>query len=225
MKKVLYLGSKCSSRSDPKITHVPLIEVVPRDFSHFSIASKFADIDDYTHLILTSPNSANIFFNALNFFGISKKKIINKTFIAIGDETKKAIEKESQSPILVPKVATQEGVMDCLDLLECEKSYFFYPRSSIARPTLSFYLRVRKLRHQVCDLYDTRKKEGSELPDLTLFEEVVFSSPSVVQVFFELVENIPSSLKLTPIGPITHSALNRSLATLNDSLKGEKNYS
>lgn len=206
---LLYLGTDpVKYESDATVTHCKMIEIVPRKFDNFEIKHQIADILEYTHIIFTSKNAVNIFMDALHFYGYSKRCLQGKEYLVIGSSTASALKKIGISHMHLAKKETQEGVMDLLDLLDLENAYIFYPRSSRARPTLSYYLRVRQLRHQICDLYDTKAASLSELPVLNEFDEVVFTSPSTVEAFFESFSVIPPSLKLTAIGPITEESLN-----------------
>lgn len=211
MKKVLYLGTDPSHYVDEQaiIVHFPLIRILPRDFSEFKIQSQFEDLCEYTHFLLTSKHAVHIFIQALRAYGFSLESLLDKKFLAIGPSTAEALQFYGINHIQQSKNSTQEGMMDLLDQLECEQAYFFYPRSSKARPVLSYYLRVRKLRHQVCDLYDTLDQEGSLLPPLEKFDEIVFTSPSTVEAFCKLGMEIPEHITLKAIGPITKASLEK----------------
>lgn len=213
MKKVLYLGTdpKLFHEEGKDIYHCPLIEVKPRDINHFSINHQLEDFPSYTHLLLTSKHSVELLVEALMKVGFSLEILKEKTCIVIGESTSKTLESYGSFNTLKPSYATQEGMMDLLDTLDCEHGYFFYPRSSRARPALSYYLRVRKLRHQVCDLYDTHLKGKEFVPSLEAFDEVIFTSPSTVEAFFSNFCSLPSHLVLRAIGPITEASLRRHL--------------
>lgn len=210
MKKVLYLGTDPTlfKEEGKDIYHCPLIEVKPRDVEHFQIKHQLEDLPLYTHLLLTSKHAVHLLIEGLLKLGFSKEILDDKIFVAIGESTAKALQHYSLNVSLTPKLSTQEGMMDLLDTIDCEHAYFFYPRSSRARPTLSYYLRVRKLRHQVCDLYDTQMKGKEYLPSLETFDEVIFTSPSTVEAFFSNFCSLPSHLQIKAIGPITQQALN-----------------
>lgn len=205
---LLYLGTDPTKYvSDAIVTHCKMIEIVPRKFDSFDIKYQMEDLADYTHIIFTSKHAVNIFMEALHFYGYSKECLKKKEYLVIGSSTAKALQDAGINHMHVAAKETQEGVIDLLDILNLEQSYIFYPRSSRARPTLSYYLRIRQLRHQICDLYDTKAASLIDLPILSEFDEVVFTSPSIVEAFFEHFSVIPSSLKLTAIGPITKESL------------------
>lgn len=211
MKNVLYLGTDPSHYLDEAavVVHFPLIRITPRDFGEFKIQSQFEDLCEYTHFLLTSKHAVHIFIQALRAFGFSLDSVLRKQFFAIGTSTAEALRFYGIENILLPKESTQEGMMDLLDQHDCEQGYFFYPRSSKARPVLSYYLRVRKLRHQVCDLYDTLDQKGASLPPLEKFHEIIFTSPSTVEAFQKLNITIPSHIAIKAIGPITKASLDK----------------
>ncbi len=217
MKKVLYLGTDPSHYVDEQamIVHFPLIRILPKDFSEFKIQCQFEDLCQYTHFLLTSKHAVHVFVQALRAYGFALESIVDKHFLAIGPSTKEALEFYGIHHIQQPLFATQEGMMDLLDKLECERAYFFYPRSSKARPVLSYYLRVRKLRHQVCDLYDTLDHSGALLPPLEKFDEIVFTSPSTVEAFQKLQVTLPKNIIIKAIGPITKASLENYFENVN----------
>jgi uroporphyrinogen-III synthase len=210
MKKVLYLGTDPSHYSScNEVTHYPVIHIAPRDFTSFHIIHQFADILQYTHLILTSKNAVKVFMDVVKFYHIDRAQMCQLQWICIGSSTQRALSHFGIEKIMVAKEETQEGVMNLLDRLDLRDAYLFYPRSAKARPTLSCYLKVRQLRHQICDLYDTHIAEVAPLPVLAEFDEVIFTSPSTVEAFFELFPIVPKNVKLVSLGPITARSLER----------------
>lgn len=213
-KKCLYLGTDPSSHeTDCEIIHVPFIEIVPRDFDSFEIQHQFDDIFEYTHIIFTSKNAVRVFFDALAYYQIDQEVLLDITILCIGPVTDRELQKHKITHQITAKNSTQEGIIELLELLDLDKAYIFNPRSSRSRPTISSYLRVRKVRHQMCDLYDTKVKLLSDLPDLERFHEVVFTSPTAVDAFFSFFSSVPSTLILKTIGPITEHALNKQLTS------------
>ena len=211
MKQVLYLGTDPTQFIDENATvvHVPLIQIVPNDVHGFKIQKQLEDLKEYTHFLLTSKHAVHIFMQAVKSCGALLEILQDKMFLAIGPSTSEALRQYGILNISLPKVATQEGMMDLLDALDCTNAYFFYPRSAKARPVLSYYLRVRKLRHQVCALYDTLDQTAQVLPPLEQFHEIIFTSPSTVEAFYRICQHIPEHILIKSIGPITKAALDK----------------
>lgn len=199
MKKVLYLGTDPHHfECDRKIVHLPLIQIIPCE----EAKEAFQEMEKYTHLIFTSKNAVEIFFS---FY---KEKLINKIFVSVGKVTAKHLEAHGYTPQLVAREETQEGIIQLLKNENLSDAYLFLPRSSLSRPILVDFLRAAGVAFCAVTLYKTELLKPKVVPDLNEFEEIIFTSPSTVEAFFQLFQNIPMNVKLTPIGPITSKALN-----------------
>lgn len=208
----MYLGIDPNEPAlDVDVVHLPFIEIIPRDFEEFTIKTSFADISEFSHILFTSKNAVRLFFEALSHFKIQKDLLFFKQLFAIGNSTSRELEKNGCTHQKIASLETQEGIIDLLELEDLKNAYIFYPRSSKARPALSFYLRVREIRHQVCDLYDTKTRLLSTLPTLETFDEIVFTSPTTVEAFFSFYSTVPNNVELKAIGPITQQALSKQL--------------
>lgn len=67
----------------------------------------------------------------------------------------------------------------------------------------------------MCDLYDTKLNEEFNIGSLDAFSEIVFTSPSTVLAFYRRYSSIPSSIKISAIGPITQAALDEEIGLQN----------
>ncbi len=203
---VLYLGSdpsRYAAQCKKKVTHFPLLEIVPRPLDAPQIAHVLDELPFYTHCIFTSKHAALLLVKAT-----SKDLLASMKVIAIGASTAAALEKEGISPALVAEEEIQEGIIARLRLLPWkDDDYVLMPRSSLSRSALENFFTLRGIRHQVCDLYDTRPRCLSTLPPLDDVEEIVFTSPSTVHAFRLLYPTPPPHKQLTPIGPVTAEAL------------------
>ena len=199
-KRILNLGSH------PKegMAHLPLIEIVPRDFWGQEIKRAMADFSSYTHLILTSPNGARLFKECMDAYGVEPK---GKKVFAVGKGTAQALEARGIEVDQVAVEERQEGIIDLLALEELENAYLLLPQSSRARSMLSSALIMREIRHQKIALYDTKSNIPERVPDLSQFDEILFTSPSTVEAFSSLYQAIPKDLILRPMGHTTHLAL------------------
>jgi uroporphyrinogen-III synthase len=187
---VLYLGID----APPNVVHYPVIRTERIDSPE--LAHALSIWDQCTHVIFTSKNSVRYWSGEL--FG--------KTAIAIGEATAREIRRRGLEPLLAPW-ATQEGVIALLATLDLRESFVLYPRSKLARPHLKRFLVEQKIPHYAFDLYDTLPQKLEPLPDLSQFDEIVFTSPSTVHAFFQIFPSVPRRIALTPIGPITKRVL------------------
>ncbi len=203
---LLYLGLDPKGyQTEKTIIHFPVIQTRNIPFDHPKIAHAFSDLDEYTHLIFTSKSTVHYFFEALRFYGFSSD-LNHKVIFSIGESTQNSLKKQGIESQLA-KCATQEGVIAALAQIDFEKSYLFYPRSKIARSLLEHFLIKKEIRHQLCDLYETVPRLEKQNWNWEEIDEIVFTSPSTVNAFFNFYSLPPSGIALTSIGPVTKRAL------------------
>jgi uroporphyrinogen-III synthase len=190
MTRVLYLGTD-PSRYGRDVVHCPLIETKPLPLSEHLLDQW----EEFTHILLTSPNAARIM--------TSYKNLDGKKIIAIGKGTADVI----GNCFAIANPETQEGMIDLLKSINLSRSYILYPRSSKARPLLASYLNEANIRHHTCNLYETLYLKPNPIPDLAQFDEIVFTSPSTVHAFLEIYGSIPQDKHILAIGPVTDQAL------------------
>lgn len=202
---ILYLGSdpaRFKTERGEDVLHFPLLEIVPRPLDHPHIISILDDLPQYTHCIFTSKHAVALSMRA---FGSS---LNGKKIIAIGASTAAYLQQAGIVPSIVAQEESQEGIIARLRLMDWEETtYVLMPRSSMARSALENFFLLHGIRHQVCDLYDTRPRDLLSLPPLDGIDEIVFTSPSTVHAFRKLYPVPPLQKQLTPIGPITAEAL------------------
>ncbi len=199
-KRVLYLGTE----EKKGMVHLPIIEIIPRDFQGFEIQTAMADFPEYTHVILTSKNGARVFCDCMEHY---KVKLQGNKVFAVGKATAHALEERGITVDEVAVEETQEGVVHLLAMEDLDDAYVLLPQSSRARSALSSSLILRRVRHQKVSIYDTKKKIPSVKPDLENFDEIIFTSPSTVEAFSEIFTVIPKGIKLMSIGAITRNFL------------------
>ena len=194
---VLYLGTDFTNYQHiPGLIHYPIIRVVPLEIpQHIR-----DDFSDYTHILFTSKNTVLIFLDQF-------KSLERKQIIAIGKSTGAKLEQAGWKPHFIAEQESQEGVIELLTHHDLSDAYLFYPRSSLARKKLEHYLIQREIHHQVCDLYETVFQQPGPLPDLSLIQEIIFTSPSNVKGFLAAYGSIPLDKKLTCIGEVTEAEL------------------
>ncbi len=196
---VLYLGIDPSSYQHIEgLLHYPIIRTIPLEVPQHILD----DFSEYTHILFTSKNTVSILFNKF-------KSLEGKQLIAIGKSTAAKLEQAGWKPDSIAEQESQEGVIELLRKQDLSDAYLFYPRSSLARKKLEFYMIERGIRHQICDLYETVFQQPGPLPDLSTIKEIIFTSPSTVKGFLSAYGSIPHDKKLTCIGEITEAELKR----------------
>lgn len=208
MKTILYLGTDPTFfKTEGKVIHFPIIELIPR--SSEEIRPKLQRLASFTHLIFTSKHAVFFFFQYLKNLAIDYEKIRTMTVLAIGPSTGHALNQQEIVHFILADEATQEGIIVRLKQMDLKKASILMPRSSQARPLLTQFLDHEQVHYEVLDLYDpvpTRIKPPFKLEEV---DEILFTSPSTVQAFFQFFDRIPKHLVLKTIGPITEKALER----------------
>lgn len=204
MPKTLYLGLDPSNYpKKDNLIHFPIIKIFPRDFSDQKIQQAFSKIEKITHFIFTSKVAVFLFFEAIDFFQIDKRILLEKAFISIGKGTTKTLKQRGFDP-MEAKISTQEGVIEVLKKIN---GYFFYPRSSLARPQIKKYFLDNKISNISIDLYDTKVNDLEKSFSFDEIDEIIFTSPSCVHAFIQRFGKIPEGKKIISIGPITEKTL------------------
>ena len=135
-------------------------------------------------------------------------RYIGKQVLAIGEGTASKWKERGIEPIVAP-FATQEGMMELLTRIQ--PPFVLYPRSAKARPLLHQFLQKTNLQHVTFDLYDTKIRIPQTLFPLDAIDQIVFTSPSVVEAFFLLYKTIPQRIEFLTIGPVTKKALEKKM--------------
>jgi uroporphyrinogen-III synthase len=212
MKTVLYLGTDpahfaAQGHVDGHLIHYPVIQIVPKSPSEPELKRVYDDLHEYTHLLFTSKNAVQIFFQHIKELDHPKESLSKHTMIAIGSITAARLSSYGVAAHYTAEQESQEGLIQLLNQLHLEDAYFFFPRSALSRPVLIHYFKERGIRFQASDLYDVKTHQRSPLPDLKGIDEIVFTSPSTVKGFIEIFGSLPRNKKLIAIGPITEQAL------------------
>lgn len=208
MKKILYLGLDAPSKDvEAEYLHFPIIQIIPKDYYLPDIKEAFQDLENYTHLIITSKSAAGIFVRNLKAYGKSPEKL-KTSVIAVGKKTAQSCQELGLFVLAIANEETSEGVTKALHGLQLENPYFFWPHSAISRMVIPEYLKQSGYRFRSCAIYETHPVNPGPLPNLTAGDEIVFTSPSCVTAFDQFYGRPPSGIILKAIGPITQEKLN-----------------
>lgn len=192
--RILYLGTDPSRYIHTgELIHYPVIQTK-------RCATLDPQVFQCTHLLFTSPNAVRHFFELAS--------PMQAIYLAIGSSTASSLHKLGIQPLIAP-FSTQEGMIALLDTLDLQNAFLGWPRSSRARTVLAKYLSRRGISYFDFDLYETMFQKPEPVPDLLSFDEIVFTSPSTVDAFFEIFGTIPWEKKIVSLGPITEDKLNK----------------
>lgn len=193
-KRILYFGlDPTRYQRDPmdEVVHLPLIRTEPRPFEEVKNALSLSS----THVLFTSRMAVTYYFD---YHGPR-----DKPFLCIGEGTAARLVEYGIEAEAVAELPQAEGVLALLK--ERGLKTVLYPHSAQARPLLPDYLGEHAF-----PLYDVLPNTVT-LPDLELFDRLVFTSPSTVEVFHALSTTFFPQEKCEAIGPITQNGLNKYL--------------
>lgn len=188
---ILYLGLDPSRYPHTKpLWHYPLIRT--EKIVSSEIENARALWFQFTHVIFTSRTAVQYWFEEISS--------CDKEVIAVGRATALALREKG----VIAKVAqeeTQEGVIALLQ--DIQKAHIFWPRSKLARPLLEQYLQKRGFSYRALDLYTTVFQPQERIIDWSLIEEIVFTSPSTVESFWQIYGGVPEGVSCKALGKIT----------------------
>lgn len=192
-KQVLYLGLRSPN---PCYTHCPMIQVIPKSYD-LCVFRKKAQAD---FVILTSQVAVELFFKALQGCHISNQ------FLAVGEKTAEAIQRQGEYSVFFPSNETAEGVCELLKHLPA-KTRLFYPHSCQSRTVIQTYCLQKDLQLEELGFYDVKPTEIPFDLKISRFDEIIFTSPSTVHAFFQRQLEINPCTTCIVQGEVTLQAL------------------
>jgi uroporphyrinogen III methyltransferase/synthase len=188
------------------VVELPAIRIESRIESD-EVRRAMATIADYDLICLTSPNGANLFFDALAASGrLDARALSGATIAAIGPGTARALAAHGIAADVVPERFVAEALVEALADIDVEGKRVLVARAAEARDVLPDALRERGGQVDVVALYETVR----EAPDDAAVEAagdadyVTFTSSSTVTNLRDaLGDRFPAGARIVSIGPIT----------------------
>jgi uroporphyrinogen-III synthase len=200
MKKILYTGldpSNCQAVGE--IVHSPFIQIIPKPLDDVVLRA-FKNFSLFTHLIITSKSTIPILKQFLSSLGL-EKAWKEKIHLAVGKVTAVGLAKQGINKIMVPSIETAEGIVEEMKKLDLSHAHVFFPHSSLSRPVIHKFLHDSNTSFHAVPLYETHFCTPEV--DINLFDEVIFTSPSTVNAYFEKFGCFEKKITFTCIGPVT----------------------
>lgn len=176
----------------------PTIEVIPIDFE--------IDLDNYSTVIITSSNAAEIFINSL--FKVDLVKLSEKRLAATGMQTAYILKQFGFDDIITPRIFSSKYLIEKFDELDIRNEKILVPGSELMGTNLKEGLEKLGNKVEVINTYNVVTKKYS-LDDLEkIFNPTpyifAFTSPSSYKSFNELARfyGKPDILKGKVIGAI-----------------------
>ena len=193
----------------------PTIKIDPIPEEIAVLQETFDHLKDYTHLIFTSTNGVQIFFDELEKSGKDARALGGIHVTVIGSATAERLMKYGVRADYVPKRYIGEELVEGLKPLLSSDSKILIPRSENARIFV-----VEELR-KICTvdeikIYRTVKEEHSDIDIEALLKDqavdyITFTSSTTAQYFVEKLGedrlDLTETAKTVSIGPVTSNKM------------------
>jgi uroporphyrinogen III methyltransferase / synthase len=192
-----------------EVVELPAIRIEPRIASE-EVRRAIDSIHTYALICLTSPNGADLLFEAVHEAGLDARALANATVAAIGPGTARALLRHGIDADVVPERFVAEALVDALGRIEVANRPVLVARAAEARDVLPDALRERGAEVDVVALYETlRETPGEdEVEAAQSADYVTFASSSTVRNLTEaLGDRFPSAARIVSIGPATSEAV------------------
>jgi len=205
-KKILFFGlSPKRYFEDGIIFHVPLIEIKELDdYSEFD--EELKKIKEYDWIIFTSRFGVIHFFKRLFHLNYDARILSDLNVAAIGNSTGNKLKRYGIIPDIIPKIESSYGLIEEFKKIDIKNKKILLPRSDISDKGLK--VELEKMGCYVKSLICYRNVLPSNIPeiDFSLFDEMIFTSPSTVRNFKKIFGKLPD-ISIKCIGEVTERAL------------------
>lgn len=167
-------------------------------------------IEKYDHIVLTSVNAVNVFFDYLIENKVDIRKI-KAHFSVLGKATEKALRLRGIVPSAMAHSFTSEGLFEVLEDNIKEGEEVLIPCSSLSRSYLFENLDSLGAKCTRVNIYDTVCGSAKNPRAFKEVDMVLYTSPSTVKNMIDIVglESLKEKASIA-IGPITLKALSES---------------
>ena len=170
-----------------------------------------SEINDSTHILFTSSNGVDIFFEQIKRYGIDIRSLYNKKICVIGSGSGEALNKYGVNADFIPsKFDSKSFLNEILPKLDKDSKVLML-RAKIGSDVLPKGLKSAGIAFSDIPVYDTiidRRKKFELNKDMENFDYVVAASASGAKALVEMIEDKKMlSGKVVSIGPVTTKAL------------------
>ena len=170
-----------------------------------------SEINDSTHILFTSSNGVNIFFEQIKRYGIDIRSLYNKKICVIGSGSGEALNKYGINADFIPSKFDSKSFLDEILLKLDKNSKVLMLRAKIGSDVLPKGLKSAGIAFSDIPVYDTiidHRKKFELNKDIENFDYVVAASASGAKALVEMIEDKKMlSGKVVSIGPVTTKAL------------------
>ena len=170
-----------------------------------------SEINDSTHILFTSSNGVDIFFEQIKRCGMDIRSLYNKKICVIGSGSGEALNKYGVNADFIPsKFDSKSFLNEILPKLDKDSKVLMF-RAKIGSDVLPKGLKSAGIAFSDIPVYDTiidRRKKFELNKDIENFDYVVAASASGAKALVEMIEDKKMlSGKVVSIGPVTTKAL------------------
>lgn len=170
-----------------------------------------SEINDSTHILFTSSNGVDIFFEQIKRYGIDIRSLHNKKICVIGSGSGEALNKYGVNADFIPSKFDSKSFLDEILPKLDKDSKVLMLRAKIGSDVLPKGLKSAGIAFSDIPVYDTiidRRKKFELNKDIENFDYVVAASASGAKALVEMIEDKKMlSGKVVSIGPVTTKAL------------------
>jgi len=164
-----------------------------------------------THVLFTSSNGVDIFFEKIKNYDIDIRSLYNKKICVIGSGSSEALKKYGVNADFIPsKFDSKSFVEEILPKLD-KKSRVLMLRAKLGNDNLPNGLKKAGIEFSDIPIYDTiiDYRRSFELnKEIKKFDYVVVASASAAKALYEMIEDKSALLnRVVSIGPVTTKAL------------------
>ena len=170
-----------------------------------------SEINDSTHILFTSSNGVDIFFEQIKRYGIDIRSLHNKKICVIGSGSGEALNKYGVNADFIPSKFDSKSFLDEILPKLDKDSKVLMLRAKIGSDVLPKGLKSAGIAFSDIPVYDTiidHRKKFELNKDIENFDYVVAASASGAKALVEMIEDKKMlSGKVVSIGPVTTKAL------------------
>ena len=170
-----------------------------------------SEINDSTHILFTSSNGVDIFFEQIKRYGIDIRSLYNKKICVIGSGSGEALNKYGVNADFIPSKFDSKSFLDEILPKLDKDSKVLMLRAKIGSDVLPKGLKSAGIAFSDIPVYDTiidHRKKFELNKDIENFDYVVAASASGAKALVEMIEDKKMlSGKVVSIGPVTTKAL------------------
>ncbi len=188
------------------VVHTPLIKIDKNEDKQ--VGSALSDhLRDFDWIVFTSRYGVRYFFEIMDDLEIDIRRISNAKIASVGKTTSAELRKYRLYADIESASESAEGLVNYFKDEHITDKNILLPRSDKGLKYLSEEL--GQLGNRVTDVpvYRNTVNEEAERINTTLFQKIIFASPSCVEAFIELYGKLPDNMQLVAKGSTTKNKI------------------